>query len=106
MSQNINIGIVKMITIDEDKNFDLFDFIIKIMEHAETMHGYTGEKKKLYVMQLIKMYMVDKWGEEYFNKYEYIIPLIIEFIITISKNEIIININKKIKKHCGCLPRF
>ncbi len=82
-------------------DFNIFSLVIKLMEQAERFITYNGEQKKTYVKQLVKMLLVEKWGLEYYQKYEFIVPIVIEFIITISRNEILININK-IKKDCKC----
>ena len=86
-----------------EKEFDIFDLVLKTMEHVDKFTSYAGIQKKKYVMCVIKFVIVDRWGYDCYLKYEFIVPLIIEFVIMISKNEILIDINKRVKK---CFPHF
>ena len=83
-----------------EENFNILESVLFHMEQAEKFVSYSGEDKKKYVIQSIKMLMIDKWGMDYYLKYETIIPITIEFIINLSVNRVGIFINRKIKKCC------
>ena len=80
---------------------EVINLIIALMEEAEKMNGLSGAAKKDYVTQMIKVVIVEKWGEEYYQtKIKPLVPTLIEFIISMSKNEIILDVNKQLKKCC------
>ena len=72
------------------------------MNEAETKHQI-GYDRKVYVLDIIKLLISQKWGVDVFYKYEDMIEHGIEFIISVSKNELIFGMNKKSK---NCLSSF
>ena len=76
-------------------NDNIFELVIRSMEKVENFTTYTNEQKRNYVKHICQMRIIEKYGFNEYQKYELIIPEIIEFIIDISKNKIFININKR-----------
>lgn len=72
--------------------FDIFETVIKYMEMAELLHT-EGEAKRTYVLTAVRIYMINTYGINYYRKYRTFIPLIIEFIVSISKNGIYLLLN-------------
>jgi len=92
----------------ESKDFTIIGLVKKAMEQAEklknTNNDYlSGDQKYRYVMMIIGNVMCEKWGDEIYEKYENVIPELIEFLIMVSNNEVVIHINDKLKGcKCNC----
>tara|TARA_R110000782_G_scaffold58835_2_gene122558 strand:+ start:2725 stop:2985 length:261 start_codon:yes stop_codon:yes gene_type:complete len=82
-----------------DKEINVIDTIIKLMEQVEQMVDKTGEEKKHIVMAGSKLVL----GEDVYERYIYFISMFIDFAINISKGDIKLNLNN-IKKKCIKFP--
>jgi len=79
----------------DDRN--IYAVIIQLMEYVEKIDAIkTGESKKNYVLNCL----YNRLGEESFNRYKPFIILTIDFIIEISKGNIILHLNKVKNKFC------
>jgi len=85
------------VTYPEDGEFNIFTLVIGQMEIAEKLLNITGEEKSLRVKHVVKISIIDKWGMDFYLKYEPFIPFIIEFVIIASRG-FKTTINKKIRK--------
>jgi hypothetical protein len=74
----------------------IIETLIKLMEQADAIVNYDGQKKKAYVMACIKTLL----GEEAYNRYYYFIVQFIDFAVQVSKGNIKININNIKRKYC------
>jgi hypothetical protein len=80
---------------------DIISIIKSCMEEAEKIEGLTGNNKKQYVIDMVRLICIETWGEKYFNtKIEMLLPSIIEMIISMSKKEFVIDVNRRINKCC------
>ena len=80
--------------LSKNKN-GVLDSILYLMEQAEAVVNYTGKQKETYVLNQLKTLL----GEESYDRYTPIFPLIIKFLVLISKRKIKLDINN-IKKCC------
>ena len=78
--------------------FGIIDIVVKSMEDVEKYKNYTGDQKKQIVINSVKQIITD--GA--YDKYSDFIPILIDFIIAISKNKYSIDLNK-IKKCFSCI---
>ena len=85
------------------EQFNIIDLVIHFMERSDKFITLDGKGKKKQVMNLIRLVMIEKWGAEYYNKYKPVIPIIIEFVILVSHNGVILDINKRVKKCFLCI---
>ena len=76
----------------------LLDIVINAMERVEQMKG--SNKKKTVALTVIKNSIISIYGKDVYELYQTIIPTIIEMIICLSKNQFVMEINKKIKNKC------
>ena len=80
--------------ITKNKN-GVLDSIVYLMEQVESFIDFSGPQKENYVLNQLKTLL----GNEAFERYQPILPLIIKFIILISKSQVKLNLNRlKIKK--------
>lgn len=75
--------------------FEYIDSIVNTMNSIEKFKDFSGEEKKAYVLRKIQ----EQNPQEY-AKYEDLLPILIDFIVTISKNKNILELNKKAVKFC------
>ena len=73
----------------------VIDSIVYLMEQAETAKRYTGKQKEAYVLNQLKTLL----GNESYKRYKPMFPLIIQFLVLISKQKIKLDFNN-IKKYC------
>ena len=80
------------------EKFGIVGLVAKLMSEVELFVDFTGEQKKKYVIDQIKLSVRENHHEEV----EDITEMLIEFIIAISKNEYKLDINtiKKISTKC------
>lgn len=86
---------------------EIINIIKNEMENTEVLNpNMSGERKKQYVLEAVKIIIVSKWGEKYWHdKWRDITEEIIELFVYLSKNKFVININRDFKKKClNCLP--
>ena len=80
--------------ITKNKN-GVLDSIVYLMEQVESFIDFSGQQKENYVLNQLKTLL----GNEAFERYHPIFPLIIKFLVLISKQQIKLNLNRlKIKK--------
>jgi hypothetical protein len=87
---------------EEWEGESLFHALVFFMESAEHIHGFDGQKKKDHVLLLAKNFIINTWGREIYEKYRDILPLIIDFIIYLSKNPNTLDHINHISKCFGC----
>jgi hypothetical protein len=75
---------------------DLLNLVIKQMVSVETILKLTGDEKKDLVLNMLKKNMSN------YEKYEEIIPIIIELVVLLSRQKIPINI-KNISACCNLI---
>ena len=80
--------------LSKNKN-GVLDSILYLMEQAEAVVNYTGKQKEAYVLNQLKTLL----GEESYDRYKLMFPLIIQFLVLISKQKIKLDFNN-IKKYC------
>ena len=79
--------------------YGLFDMVVASMESVEMLVEMTGEEKKQWVMRQ----MLEILDVTVYDRYKDILPIMIDFIIVISKNKYIFSLNNLEK--CGtCFP--
>ena len=78
--------------------FGLIDIVVKSMEDVEKYKNYSGNQKKKIVIDSVKKIITDEAYEQYGD----FIPILIDFVVAISKNKYSINLNK-IKKCFSCI---
>ena len=81
---------------------NLLHALVFFMESAELIDGFNGERKKDHVLLLAKNFIINTWGVEIYEKYRDILPLIIDFIIYLSKNPGALDHINHISKCFGC----
>jgi hypothetical protein len=81
-------------------SFGIIDIVVGTMQDVESFKNFTGKQKKEYSLSKIKGII----GPDEFEKYDVLLPIMIDFIIAVSKNEYIFNLNK-IKKWFGCISQ-
>jgi hypothetical protein len=82
---------------DKTNDGDIIHILLKLMENYENDKELIGSQKK----ELVKSELRTVIGVVAYDRYYYIIELLIEFIIGLSKKDIEIGLNK-IKKNCFC----
>ena len=78
--------------LSKNKN-GVMDSLVYLMEQAEAVINYTGKQKEAYVLNQLKTLL----GNESYERYKPMFPLIIQFLVLISKQKIKLDINN-IKK--------
>ena len=81
-------------------SFGIIDIVVSTMQDVELFKNFTGKQKKEYSLSKIKGTI----GPDEYVKYDVLLPILIDFIIAVSKNEYIFNLNK-IKKWFGCISQ-
>jgi len=76
----------------------ILDIVINCMEKVEFIKG-SDEKKRMAIV-IIKKSIISTFGEDEYNTYKIMIPCMIEMLILISKNQLIMDINKSIRNKC------
>jgi len=76
----------------------ILDIVITGMERVEFIKG-SDEKKRVAIV-IIKNSIISTFGEDEYNTYKIMIPCMIEMLILISKNQLIMDINKSIRNKC------
>jgi len=79
----------------ETTKFGIIDIVATLMNTVESFVEMSGEKKKQYVIEQMKVLL----DEIEYQQYEEIIGNLIEFLIAISKNNYDLKLNK-ITKCC------
>ena len=74
-------------------SFGIIDIVVSTMQDVELFKNFTGKQKKEYSLSKIKGTI----GPDEYEKYDVLLPIMIDFIIAVSKNEYIFNLNN-IKK--------
>ena len=74
----------------------IIDNIIETMEYVEFREIIGGNRKKEIAMALLEKAVIDKWNIDFWNKHKDIIPVLIDFICALTKNELVLNINQRI----------
>ena len=75
-------------------SFGIIDIVVGTMQDVESFKTYTGKQKKEFALTRVKGII----GPDEYEKYDTMLPILIDFIIAVSKNEYIFNLNK-IKKY-------
>ena len=88
--------IVKKVNLSQFKH-GVIDILLELMNYYEVFSDLTGKEKKEQVLESLRL----KLGHEIFERYEPLFELIIEFIISLSKKQIKIALNKT-KKLFNC----
>jgi len=91
-SRNITIQIMSSKLI-ESKKFGIIDIVSTLMETVESFVNTTGEQKKQYVIEQMKVLL----DETEYERYEVVIVDLIEFIIAVSRNKYDLKLNKMTK---------
>ena len=81
-------------------NFGIIDIVVGTMQDVESFKNFTGKQKKVYALGKVNGII----GPDEYDKYNVLLPILIDFIIAVSKNEYIFNLNK-IKKWFGCISQ-
>ena len=88
-----------MTTENTSSSNNIVEHIISLMVSVENSDKKTGPDKKQIVMKKIKEYL----GFEKFERYGPLISMIIDSIVSISKNQILLDdLNKIVSKFCCC----
>ena len=69
--------------LSKNKN-GVMDSLVYLMEQAEAVINYTGKQKEAYVLNQLKTLL----GNESYERYKPMFPLIIQFLVLISKQKI------------------
>jgi hypothetical protein len=77
--------------------YGLFDMVISSMEAVEVLTEMTGEEKKNWVLTRMKDFL----SETAHDRYKDILPIMVDFIIAVSKNKLFLDLNIK---NCSCFP--
>jgi len=77
----------------ESKKFGIVDIVSTLMETVESFVNTTGEQKKQYVIEQMKVLL----DETEYERYEVVIVDLIEFIIAVSRNKHDLKLNKMTK---------
>ena len=78
-------------------NFGIIDIVVKEMEKIEKHKNKGEDKKKIVINNIQKIISSEAWGQ-----YADLVPILIEFIVKLSKNEYSVEINK-LKKCFSCI---
>ena len=80
---------------------DLLRTVISSMEKVESLHGKaSGKYKKEKALLLIQYSLMGIMGRDAYELIADMIPGMIEMVISLSKNEMVIEVNRKISKKC------
>ena len=79
----------------ENSKFGIIDLVVISMQTVESFVEMTGEQKKQYVIDQMKVLL----DETEYQQYEEIISNLIEFLVAMSKNKYNLKLNK-ISKCC------
>ena len=75
--------------------------LIETMENVEReFSNHSGKIKKEQVLIILKTIIVGRWGVDYWEKYESILPMLIDFIIQVSKNDVVLHLNEVVRNGC------
>jgi hypothetical protein len=78
---------------------DIIFLLIETMENVEReFSNHSGKIKKEQVLTILKTIITGRWGEEYWIKYKSILPMLIDFIIQVSKNDVVLHLNEVVKR--------
>ncbi len=79
-------------------DFGIIDIAVSTTEDVKTFQNSTGKQKREHALRRIK----DIVGPETYAKYDDLLPILIDFIIAISKKEYLLKLNeiKKCYKKC------
>ena len=80
---------------------DIIQLLIQKMEQVEkdySKRGLKGSVKQAEVIYLMEQFIITKWGDEVWQKYEPLLPVLIDFIIKISKKEVVLRLNEEANK--------
>ena len=84
---------------------DIIFLLIETMENVEREFiNHSGKIKKKQVLTILKTIIVGRWGLEYWEKYEPFLPMLIDFIIEVSKNDVVLHLNEVVKRSLCCHP--
>lgn len=79
---------------------ELINIIKFNMESAEALcDNVSGRLKKRYVMDMVKMEIINKYGQDFYS-YDELTSSLIELIIDGSKNNLNVDVNVNKKKSC------
>jgi len=84
---------MNIIKMEQDGN--VIDSILGLMQKVEGFVDLKGDEKQNYVLNQLNSNL----GDESYERYKPIFPLIIQFIVLISKRKIKLDINN-IRKYC------
>ena len=80
---------------------DIIYILIETMENVEReFSNHSGKIKKEQVLTILKTIIAGRWGEEYWIKYKSILPMLIDFIIQVSKNDVVLHLNEVVRNGC------
>ena len=80
---------------------DIIDLLIDKMEEVENDYhrrDLKGSVKKAEVLYLLEQFIIAKWGDEIWEKYRPLLPVLIDFIIKVSRNEVVLRLNEEVEK--------
>lgn len=69
--------------------FGIIHIVVSAMHDLETVKQLSGEEKKDFVLQKVHKII----GDEKYSQYEDFLPILIDFVIALSKNEYILQLN-------------
>ena len=82
----------------------LLDILIETMEEVENnlerFDKLSGQAKKEEVLYIMEQYIVSAYGESMWEKWQPVLPILIDFIVKISKNQVILRINEQATRFC------
>jgi hypothetical protein len=89
---------------DKPLTFDVIQEAILLMEEAETFKDLDGMDKKIYVHSALREIMTGIVGYQEWETFEPFLDPLIDTFIKLSKSEIVLQLNQKVKKSCfSCL---
>jgi hypothetical protein len=75
----------------------VIDTVIYLMEYCESWVDKTGKEKEQFVLSELKKTL----GLESYQRYEPLLQLIIPFVVSVSKKQVVLQLNElKRKKYC------
>jgi hypothetical protein len=69
--------------------FGIIHVVVSAMHDLETVKHLRGEEKKDFVLQKVQKII----GDEKYSQYEDFLPILIDFVIALSKNEYLLQLN-------------
>ena len=82
----------------------VLDILIESMEEVENnmdrFDQLSGDAKKSEVLYIMEQFIVGKWGESMWEKWQPVLPILIDFLVKISKNQVILRINEQATRFC------